>query len=176
MNVLPVQAQLAIAAAALALSFGVGFGLERVLKNGEIDSLNLSFEKKVNEANQKTLVANKRADDAEAAQRATLAAKATEYEVTRQKEKAQDEKTIADLRGAVVRLRVSTTPVVVSGQVSGSATCACGSNGQAQQTLSPAVAARLAGRYADYNGLVDELNLCQDTLISDRMLNAPSAK
>lgn len=175
MSLIPIQIQVAIATVVAALIFSAGFGVEHALKTGEIASLKLTYEKQVNDAKDRVIAANARADAAEGRQRATLVAAATTYEQIRAQEKAQDEKTIADLRSAAKRLRVSTVAAPDRGRVPGAATCACGSDGQTQQTLSPTVAARLAGRYADYNALVDELNLCQ-TAVNAYLVPAPSAE
>lgn len=92
----------------------------------------------------------------------------TTYQEKRRHEKALDDRTIADLRNDVVRLRVRTATLASGGQVRGTAAGAGERDGPPEQTLAGPVAARLAGRYADYNGLVDQLTVCQDTLLAER--------
>lgn len=77
---------------------------------------------------------------------------------------------ITDLRNDVVRLRVRTNPAPAAGrgQLPGPASSACECDGTTEQTLAGAVAARLAGRYADYNAAVEQLTACQGILAAER--------
>lgn len=150
--------------AAGAIGFGSGFGLERMLKNGEIAAIQLKQAKAVQAAVDAKDAAEARAIAAERDGADRLALQALDYERKIQDEKAASNRVVADLRSGATRLRVSATCPASGSGVPAAAAAASGSDGAAQATLDPAVAARLAGRYADYNALVRQLELAQQTI------------
>lgn len=152
-----------------------GFELEGHFAAERIDAIATSYKKSYDAAVDAKVAAEKRASDTEANQRVALATAATHYEEVRQNEKAASDRTIADLRSGLERLRVRTVTTTSGGQVPGAANGAGTGAGASTETLDPAVAARLAGRYAEYNALVDRLNLCQDALEADRATTAVPA-
>jgi len=158
-----------IAVAALVVGLFTGYAAEHKIKTGEIAQLKLDHEVIMKASVAALSTANDRAQAQEDIQALKFASLSTDYEAKRQNEKALDTSTITALRNDVVRLRVATNNRPASGgQLPGTATCACTGDGQAEQTLAPAVAARLAGRYADYNEIVDQLGFCQEVLLSER--------
>lgn len=90
------------------------------------------------------------------------------YEGIIANEKALADRTIHNLRTDNVRLRVLTAAAAGRRELPGPAACAAVDHGQAEQTLAGSVAARLAGRYADYNAAVDQLSACQAILETER--------
>ena len=158
-----------IAVGALILGLVAGYGVEHKLRTAEVDKINLKHERALNLSKDELAKANKAARDHEHADTVAFAALATKYEESRQNEKATDAATITALRNDVVRLRVSTNSRPAGGsQLPATTAGACTGDGQTEQTLAPTVAARLAGRYAEYNEIVDQLGLCQDVLLSER--------
>jgi hypothetical protein len=155
-------------AGALVVGLIGGFAAERTIKNGDIATIKLNYGTALKMSADALGKANKDATDHEKADTKTFADLATKYEETRQNEKARDSIVIADLRSDVKRLRVSTNRPASGGHLPGAPASASGSNDQADETLAPAVAARLAERYADYNEIVGQLWLCQDTLRAER--------
>lgn len=123
----------------------------------------------INIAQNAKLEAERRADALDLKRGAAITLATEKYEQGRSDEKAQADRTIADLRSDVTRLRVRTNRPAGSGGVPAAPAAAGSGDGEATETLSGAVAARLAGRYADYNGLVDQLGLCQQTIEADRL-------
>lgn len=157
-----------------AFAFFCGFALEGKIKDGDIATLKLNYQSALNTSAEALTKANKAARDHEHSDIESFAALATKYEERRQNEKAADASTITALRNDVVRLRVSTNSRPASGsQLPATTAGACTGDGQTEQTLAPTVAARLAGRYAEYNEIVDQLGLCQDVLLSERKNLAP---
>lgn len=112
--------------------------------------------------------ANARANNIEKRWSSDIKEVGTTYEGIVKNEKAAADRTIADLRNDVVRLRVRTATLASGGALRGAAEGGAVDPGQAEQTLDGSVAARLAGRYADYNALVDQLNACQAVILIER--------
>lgn len=80
--------------------------------------------------------------------------------------KASSIRIIDDLRNDVTRLRVSVAKGnSSSGSMSVPSSNSKGGDEEVGYSLSPTVAARLAGRYANYNEVVTQLTLCQDILV-----------
>lgn len=167
------EAKIAAALIALTLAFGGGFMLEHMLKNGEIAAIELAQQTALNKAQAALIAANAANTALERAASTATAAAAEAYEKGEQNAKATNEPLIADLRAGNRRLLVSLAAIAANGQpVPGTATTASGSDGASQGTLSGPVAARLAGRYADYNENVRRLTLCQATVNAYRLTNA----
>jgi len=172
---MPVQAKLIMAGAALLLAGLVGAGIAHTIAAAEIAQINERNTTVLNTALAAKLAAETRVHALESEGRAATTAALTEYDETHAHEKASADITIANLRDDVVRLRVTTN------RASGGGVCAAGptgstDHGQAEQTLAGSVAARLAGRYADYNEVVGQLTLCQGQLLRDRKITAPPAE
>ncbi len=167
MKALTIQAQIIIAVGIAIVAFLAGFKLQGVIKDNEIAEMKTAYDAKVLKATNAKLAAVNHARDVEQLNATAMSAAATTFEEKRKNEKATDDRTIADLRSRVTSLRVSTRNPG-SRDVPGAPAGACAGDGQAEQTLAPAVAARLAQRYADYNAVIDQLELCQATLIIDR--------
>jgi hypothetical protein len=161
-----------IGAALIAVGSGAGFALERSLKNGEIAEIQLAHEKQVTAALTAQRTAERHAVDVERLAADTLSSLETKYTQDRENEKANSDHVVADLRNSVVRLRVATSGHASCGAMPSAATSPSTGDGQAAETLAGSVAARLAGRYADYNALVDQLNLCQGIISADRSMDA----
>lgn len=166
---IPPQVKIILAAGVLTLAFFGGFGLSNTLSNTRIANLKLAHTEVLNKALDEKAKEEARARKAEQLVAIGIDAAATDFERKRQNEKAADARTIADLRNDVNRLRVSTRNaprIIVPGAPTSPGRC----DGEGEQTLAPAVAARLAERYADFNAVVDQLELCQATLVLDRQL------
>lgn len=139
----------------------------------ELTKVKASYQSAVDNANTARVAAEGRASLAESTERANFGRALSAYKESQAHEKAISDRTIADLRTGLNRLRVSTTNSRSCG-LPAAAGAATGSDGPGEETLAPAVAARLAGRYADYNALVDRLTLCQ-AVIQGRQSIAPPA-
>lgn len=111
--------------------------------------------------------ANARAANIEKHWSASVTAVGTAYEEIIKNEKATTDRTITDLRNDVVRLRVRTQPAR-GGDLPGPAAAASERDAATDQTLAPAVAARLAERYAEHNEVVEQLTACQAILQIER--------
>lgn len=168
--------KLTLAGTALLAAGSAGFGLAHTLAAADIAQLNEAHTQALNTALAAQLAAETRAQALETAGRTATTEAVTKYDEGRKNDKAKDDRTIADLRADVKRLRVSTTSHPSGGALPAAGPAAGAGDGQAQQTLSGSVAARLAGRYADYNELVDQLELCQGQLERDRSITAPGAE
>jgi hypothetical protein len=153
-----------ILAALILAGFGTGFGLEHELKGGEIAAINLAHEQTLNAAVALKDAAEKHAIAVEHTGADNLAAQAADYERKIQDEKTATDLAIGDLRSGATRLRVSAVCPARGGNVPSAAAPAGGSDAAPQATLDPAVAARLAWRYADYNALTRQLDLAQKTI------------
>lgn len=154
---------------ALAL-LAAGWCLGSAHVNGEIVKLEVAHKAAIDEATRAKNAAEERTDEANKAATGAIESAQLTFEETRKNEKALDDRRIADLATDNSRLRVSTrrTNAGSCGALPAAAGAAAGGDGQADETLAPTVAARLAQRYADYNEVVDQLNLCQSILIIDR--------
>jgi hypothetical protein len=160
-------------AAALIIGAGVGFDAERTIKNGDIAQIQLADDKALGEAKDAKIAADAKTAKKEREGQDALSDLAKIYEDTRQNEKAQSDKRIADLQSGAVRLRVSTGPSTANVvQLPGASVAASGGDGGPVETLSGSVAARLAGRYNAYNEIVDQLTLCQGVILNDRKITA----
>ncbi len=158
------------------IAFTVGFTAERSIKNGEIATLKLDHETLVAEAEAARTVALERARATEQKAAADIAALTDQYVEDRQHENAVTQRRIADLAAGNERLRVAVEVAANSVGVRDPAASASGSDGQATAALSRATSARLAGRYADYNELVDQLTLCQGVVVTDRRMTEPPSR
>jgi hypothetical protein len=122
--------------------------------------------------------ANKAKSDAEAHaetvernQAAAITNAIDNYKANNEIDKARADAVITDLRNDITRLRVRTNhPAACGGQVPSAAAGTGGPAGTGDETLAGPVAARLAGRYADYNRIVEKLTACQAVIQADRLL------
>ncbi len=115
--------------------------------------------------------ADQRAAKAEHDGAAALAQAAADYERRTTYEKARSEAAIARLRSGADVLRVAVATVHRDCiDVSNAAAGAGRGDGQEVATLARPTAARLAGRYADYNAIVDQLALAQQVIATDRQI------
>ncbi len=174
---LPVQAKLILAGAALLAAFGAGYALANVIAAANIAELKEHHTEELNAALMAKLAAEDWAHMRETDGRKETNDALVKYKGERDEEQAVDARTIADLRADIKRLRVSTRPVATSGgalPVAGPDSC--GAAAQVEQTLAGSVAARLAGRYSDYNQIVGQLDLCVSQLERDRKITAPRAE
>lgn len=152
-----------IAAAAL----GVDYGMD--MREAQMTKMRTAYNTALGKSEAAKLAAEARATEIEAASNGAVMSAVTSYEESRKNEKALDDRRIADLSGRVASLLVSTSHRPASGgALPAAGACAASGDGQATETLAPAVAARLARRYADYNELVDQLGLCQTVVAIDR--------
>jgi len=158
--------------ALMVLSLWIGVCVQGWHKDSQIATMKAGWEQTVKSAGEARDAAEKRAGQAEAKERQRYADALEKYKESVDHEKAISDRTIADLRAGNDRLRVSTARAAPgSCAVSGTPAGAAGSNEASEETLAPAVAARLAERYAAYNALVDQLTLCQETV---RARSAPA--
>jgi len=135
----------------------------------EMDRQAAQFEKILQVSKDAKAAAELRATNIEKAQKGVIADAVADYKEKRDVDKAHDAAVIADLRNDVVRLRVRTNRPACGGEVPGAAAGGPGTAGAGDETLAGPVAARLAGRYADYNRLVDKLTACQAVIKADRL-------
>lgn len=147
----------------------VGGSVVAHFKNGTIRDMKLDYTTKIAAINQAALAANDRADGIQRTINSAILDGVAEHTTKDENAKAQDARVISDLRNSVARLRVKTSNPVCRIEVPGTATSANASNGEVETTLAPAVAARLAGRYADFNTVVRQLDLCQAVVAADRI-------
>lgn len=166
---LPVQAKLILATGLVVLTFFFGFKANGYIKDAEIDALNAGHAKVVATANSARLAAEVRARETERGATLAISTAAETFEKVRQDEKTTSDRRIADLLSDNSRLYVSTR-TAYRRSVPGAPATACTGDGQTEQALAPAVAGRLAGRYAAYNEIVDQLTLCQSTIQTYRMM------
>lgn len=161
-----------IVATSALLFAGMLFGwyANGVVKNGEIAAIELAQQKALETANAAKTAAEEHATELEHSQATALSIATTTFEEKHEADKTAADHRIADLNARVTSLLVSTHRAANpgSGALPGPATAASGSDGEATETLSAAVAGRLARRYADYNEIVDQLELCQATVLIDR--------
>lgn len=176
MNALPVEAKMILAGGALLVAGLVGFMLSHTFSETEIAKLNEDHTKELNVALDAKLKAETRVHGLEDEGRKATTAALTAYDETHQNEKATADRTIDDLRNDVKRLRVSTTRGTSGGGMCPTGPSTSADHGEADETLTGSVAARLAGRYADYNEVVGQLDLCQGQLLRDRKITAPPAE
>ncbi len=168
-SLIPLQVKLIVLAGVIVVIFVSGFKTASYVKNNEIAEIRHEQEVALGKAKTAALTASETARSIEHNMSAELIVAQQRYEEA-QNEKAVSDRNIADLRNDVTRLRVSTRASPARPSVPGVAACPAGSDDQAEQTLTGPVAARLAGRYADYNALIDQLELCQATVRADRGL------
>lgn len=162
---------LAIIAAVVLFVVGVAIGGAAAvyIKNGTIRDMRLDYATKINAVNQAALAANDRADGIQRTINSAILDGVAEHTTKDENAKAQDARVISDLRNDNARLRVKTNNPVCSVTLPGTAPGTSASAGEMETTLAPAVAARLAGRYADYNTVVRQLDLCQAVVVADRI-------
>lgn len=159
---------------AVALSFGAGFALQGELKDGDIAEIHLAHGRELAAAVKAKADAEEATRLAEDKANRDLAALSDQYVKEQEHEKAAADQRIADLLTANVRLRVAVQRPAGGCAIPGAATTASGSDDQATEALPGPVAARLTRRYADYNAIVGQLTLCQDTI--DRYLELAGPK
>jgi hypothetical protein len=159
---------LALVVAIALLAAGWCLGSAHV--NGEMTKLSVAHKAAIDEATRAKDAADARADEANKAATGAIESATLYFTEERKNDKALDDRRIADLTADVVRLRVSTRRTNTGGcsALPAAAASAGGGDGEADETLAPAVAARLARRYADYNEVVDQLSLCQAVITIDR--------
>lgn len=162
---------LAIIAVVVLFVVGVAVGGAAAVyvKNGTIRDMKLEYTTKINAVNQAALAANDRADGIQRTINSAILDGVAEHTVKDENAKAQDARVISDLRNDNARLRVKTNNPVCSITLPGTASGTSAGTGEMETTLAPAVAARLAGRYADYNAVVRQLDLCQAVVVADRI-------
>lgn len=168
-SAIPIQAKLIACAGILTVTFIAGYQAATYVKDGEITRMNLAAQRVLTQAETKAREATEKARSLESNASTALNTATQQYEKA-QNEKAVSDRHIADLRNDVARLRVSTRPSTPRPAVSGTTACAASGNDETEQTLAGPVAARLAQRYSDYNSLIDQLELCQATVIIDRQM------
>lgn len=167
MNTLAVNA--IIAAVVFALGAAVGGGSVAYVKNGTISEMKLDYGTKIAAADRAALQADERAAAIQRTIGAAITEGVAEHTVKDENAKIQDARVISDLRSDNARLRVKTNNPVCSVTLPGIAPGASAGTGEMETTLAPAVAARLAGRYADFNTVVRQLDLCQAVVVADRI-------
>lgn len=162
---------LAICVVAFLIAVGaVAGGLTvRYFKNAELAEQKTTYTTQIAAANKAALAADERAQGIQRTINSAILSGVAEYTQKDTDEKSQDARTIAALRNDVSRLRVKTNNPVCRNEVRGAATSASAGAGEVETTLAPAVAARLAGRYADFNTVVRQLDLCQAVAAADRI-------
>lgn len=158
-----------IAVAVFAFGAAVGSSSVAYVKNGTIRDMKLEYTTNIAAANKAALDASDRAAAIQRTIGAAITEGVAEHTVKDENAKAQDARVISDLRSDVARLRVKTNNPVCSVTLPGTAPSTGASAGEVETTLAPAVAARLAGRYADYNAVVRQLDLCQAVVVVDRI-------
>jgi hypothetical protein len=164
---LPIQAKMIIAAGLAALLMFAGFRMNGYIKDAEIAKLNEAHTEVLRVATAARLTAEMKSRDDESKAVVAIAAASDQFEEVRQNEKAITDRRINDLLVDNSRLYVSTR-AANRRSVPGAPATTVASDGEADQTLAPAVAGRLASRYAAYNEVVDQLTLCQDTITTYR--------
>jgi hypothetical protein len=157
------------AAIVFAVGVAVGGGAMHHYKGIELSDQKTTYEGQIAAANKAALAASERANEIQRTIGAAITEGVAEHTAKDENAKAQDARTISDLRNDVARLRVKTNHPVCSGELPGTAPGASAGNGEVETTLAPAVAARLAGRYADFNTVVRQLDLCQNIVLADRL-------
>ena len=165
-----------IGLAIVAAIFGVGYATASTIKDLEIARLEKGHHEYQNKLKDEAIMANMIARSAESRAADSIAKSAEIYEQRRQDEKATSDRILNDYRNDVIRLRVllKKSPTATGAVVPNTATSASTSDGEAEQTLDGAVAARLAQRYFDYNEVVDQLELCQAVVRADRAMLEPA--
>lgn len=158
-----------IAAGALVVSFLIGMGTMHHYIGERITTINAAYKVKLDEANNAKAAAEQRATNIEHGQAKAITDAVDTYKKERQDEKAHDDAVIAGLRSGAQRLRVSTTHAACGGPLPGPAASGPADPGPGDETLAGPVAARLAGRYADYNRIVEKLTMCQAVIQADRL-------
>jgi hypothetical protein len=154
---------------ALIVAFIAGLGLMHEHEATSIEKIKANYNTAYNLAVNAKNAADKRATDTEKGQKAAIDAAVAAHDEERKHEKAHDDAVIADLRNDVTRLRVRTNRPASGGEVPGAPAGAGGPVDAGDETLAGPVAARLAGRYADYNRIVDKLTECQVVIQADRL-------
>lgn len=157
------------AAVVFAVGAAVGGGAMHHYKGIELSEQKTTYDRQIAAVNKTALDADERTAAIQRTIGAAITEGVAEHTVKDENEKAQDARTISDLRNSVARLRVKTSNPVCSGELPGTTASASASAGEVETTLAPAVAARLAERYADFNTVVRQLDLCQNTVLADRL-------
>lgn len=155
--------------AACGVSFLLGVGAAVYVKDGTISEMKLGYDTKIAAVNKAALDADERTAAIQRTIGAAITEGVAEHTVKDENAKIQDARVISDLRSDNARLRVKTNNPVCSVQLPGIAPGASTGTGEMETTLAPAVAARLAERYADFNTVVRQLDLCQNTVLADRL-------
>lgn len=173
MNALALEVKLALAIAAAVACMGLGYGAANVIKGKEIAELKADHAEQIVAATTAQAEAERQYRQAEQDHATALAVANTTYEEARKNDQARTILAISNLRSGIDRLRVSIAPAGATGAMPATDASTGGGDGQATATLSGPVAARLAGRYADYNEIVEQLTLCQATVVADRAATQP---
>lgn len=164
-----------IIAIMVAVAGAAGWTMQGWRMGDEMTTLRAEYQGAIDKANTASVAAEGRAALAESNERKYFATALAEYKESQAHEKATTTRTIADLRTGAERLRVKLATAPRSCPLPDAAAGTAGSDEASEETLAPAVAARLAGRYADYNALVDQLTLCQ-AVVTARQTSAPPAQ
>lgn len=162
-----------IAVAALGTAAALGFGLAATLAEGKADKVAAAYQKEKAELTNLALQAEQRARSLESNQSSAMFTAASTYESVTQNEKDIIARRVADLLSDNQRLRVrlaKATAPTGGAVVPGTAAATSGGDGQTEQALAGPVAARLTQRYADYNEIVGQLELCQTVVRLDRAM------
>jgi len=158
----------AVGAVLLTLGFAGGFTLEHRLSESTIATIKADYATKLAAAEAARDAADLRTASIEQATDAAQQKLIADYEQRIQNEKAISNDTVNGLLNGINSLRVKLAANSSGGKLPNPAASAAGSNGETSATLSRAVAARLALRYAEYNEVVDQLELCQGIIANDR--------
>ena len=146
------------------LAFAAGFALQGELKDGEIARIHLAHAQALAQAEQAKSDADERARLAEQATQKSIDTLATDFTERQAHEKVATDQRIADLLSERSRLRIAINRSASGSALSCPASPASGGDGEATATLDGRAAARLTARYAEYNELVDQIDLLQATI------------
>lgn len=152
------------------LAFAAGFALQGELKDGEIARLNLGHVQALAQAQQAKSDADERARLAEQATQKSIDTLATDFTERQAHEKTATDQRIADLLSERQRLRIALARPASGGALSCPASPAGGGDGETYAFARGDVSARLERRYADYNALVDQIDLLQATIDTYRKM------
>lgn len=162
-----------IAVGALLVAFIAGMGIMRAHDDTNIATIKANYNAQVNAAVNAKAAAEQRATNTEHTQAAAITAAVTHNKEVQDAQHEKDQAVIAALRNGSQRLSVRTNRPAASCPLPGVTASAAGPDAAGAETLAEPVAARLAGRYADYNRIVDKLTECQAVIAADRLPPAP---
>lgn len=169
-DLIPAEVKIIAVVVLVSLAAAFGWHANGVVKDSEISALNLAQQQALGKALEAKSAAEERATELEHSHTIALDIATTTFEEKHEADKTAADRRIADLNTRVTSLLVSTRRAANPGgcALPGPAAAAGRSDGEATETLSAAVAGRLARRYADYNEIVGQLELCQATVLIDR--------